>query len=259
MENAKRQRFVGLLSSSVNELGKCNLRYLHIDDGEMYESIFSDPCCTYPYLQHLKLDPFAYINMVPKGMTSLKNVVELCIVVMEFDKEGLHRLMGMPSLAHLELQIKGTNNEKLTVGINGFKLLKVFHVDCMTYGYFSQFAPQPWLTFAPGAVPALRRLHLKLNPMKEVASDFLAELGVEYLSGLAHLQVKINCYRAVLGRVEAVESSIGKQIDLHPNCETKIHVSRESEDYMYKDDKEWEEAPENEREDRSEYYNTMVG
>jgi hypothetical protein len=88
-------------------------------------------------------------------------------------------------------------------------------------------------------VPALQRLDLRLNPT-EVTSDSFAELGIEHCSNLSLLLVEINCYREAPGRVEALESSIEKAIDMYPNC--KIHVSRVCEFDMFKDDKEREEA-----------------
>ncbi|XP_044963223.1 disease resistance protein RGA5-like [Hordeum vulgare subsp. vulgare] len=228
-------------AEEVNELGKHNLRCLHID-GNMAKRVFcNNPCCTYTCLQVLKIQPA--VGMVPRGMASLKNVVKLDMAVMEFDKEGLQVLMGMPSLAHLQLWVTRNIKEKLTIGSDVFKLLKFFHFKYLSY--FRSFLEEErtsclvWLTFAPGAVPALRRFRLELNPMM-VASDFFAGLGVEHLSVLAHLEVAINCYSAAPGRVEALESSVGEAIKLHPN--RKIHVSRVLENYMLKSDKEWEES-----------------
>jgi hypothetical protein len=182
-------------------------------------------------------------------MASPRDLMKLCIEVREFHKEGLHLLMGMPSLAHLELEIGMTIKEKLTVGINGFELLKVFQVGCMlehpftsVYEDLPTFTPQPWLKFAPGAVPALRWLHLTLNPMIEVASDFLAELGIENLSDLAHLQVQIICDGVAPSRVEALESTTAKAIKLHPSREAKIRVIRLHESFMHNDDIEWESS-----------------
>ncbi|KAF6992104.1 hypothetical protein CFC21_009134 [Triticum aestivum] len=237
-------------AEEVNESGKCNLRHLRIG-GEIAERLFCNPYSTYPCLQVLKI--MSNIGMVPRGMASLKNLVKLCIRVWEFDNEGLQVLMGMPSMAHLQLLVIQDIKEKLTVGSNGFKLLKVFHFlynRPATPFVFKHTASGGLrisekktdglrLTFAPGAVPALRRFCLDLNPMI-VASDFLVHLGVEHLSGVAQLEVKIDCYRAVLGRVEALESSIEKAINLHPNREIFVH--RVSEDFMFKDEKEWKEA-----------------
>ncbi|VAI26657.1 unnamed protein product [Triticum turgidum subsp. durum] len=245
MDYATRERLVELLVSSLSELGKCNLRYLSIG-GDLCNRLFWDPCCTYPYLHDLTIGPA--IKTVTKGMASLKNLVKLCIAVEEFDKEGLHLLMGMPFLAHLELAIRISIKEKLNIGTNGFKLLKVFHFTYMTDRWYSKVEAidRLQLTFATGAMPALRQFHLELNPM-EVTSNFFADLGIEHFSGLAHFQVEIDCNGAAPGWVEALESSIEKATDLHPNNEMEIHLSRLHEDGMFKDDKEWEEAAAKER------------
>uniref|UniRef100_A0ACD5TDQ1 Uncharacterized protein n=1 Tax=Avena sativa TaxID=4498 RepID=A0ACD5TDQ1_AVESA len=215
------ERLIGILVSSITGLGKCNLRYLRIE-GKMCERLFCKPCCVYPYLQDLRI--WGQIRMVPKGLASLKNLVKLEITtVLDFDKEGLHLLMGMPSLAHIWLGIGRRIKENLAVGSNGFKLLKAFYINTQ-YSYFDYSQPflavEPTdrlqLTFAAGAMPALRLLHLYLEPMK-VTPDCFAELGVEHLSGLAHFHVTLCCARAAPGWVEALESSIEKAVELQPN------------------------------------------
>ncbi|XBJ20699.1 hypothetical protein VPH35_011486 [Triticum aestivum] len=224
----------------VNESGKCNLRYL-CTSGKIAERMFCNPCCTFPCLQVLEIQ--SGIGMVPRGMTTLENLIRLRRKVTGIDKEDLQVLMGMPSLAHLDLEIiRGAINEKLIIGSDGFKLLKVFR-----FRYYSlfrlEFEVQPTgglqLTFAPGAMPALRCLRLELSPMI-VASDSFADLGVEHLPGLAQLEVHIDCYRAAPGWVKALECSIEKATSLLPKC--RIRVSRALEGAMFKDDKEWEEV-----------------
>lgn len=212
-------------AEEVKELAKCNLRCLRTE-GEIAKYLFCNPCCTYPCLQVLKLE--LVIGMVPRGLTSLENLVELYMMVGVINQEGFQVLIGMPSLAHLQLCVFNNNEEKLTVGSNGFKLLKVFDFQypSVIHSMFEEEQTSPGglrLTFAPGAVPALRRLHLDLNPMW-VASDFFADLGVEHLSVLAHLEVEIRCFTAAHGRAKALECSIEKAIKLNPDHE--IHVSR---------------------------------
>lgn len=232
-------RLMELLVSSVSELGKCNLRYLHTDSAKLFMLLFLDPCCTYPYLQDLATIE-SVLYMVPKGMASLKNLVKLDIWVSEFDEDGLNCLMDMPSLAHLKLMVVKPIKEKLTISRKGFKLLKVFHfIYIIVFCHLEDPTDRLRLTFAAGAVPALRRLHLNFSPM-EVASDFLADLGVEHFSSLAHLQVDISCALAAPDWVEALESSIEKLIDLHPN--RQIHVSRYGEHSVFAEErKRWEE------------------
>uniref|UniRef100_A0A8I6WV22 NB-ARC domain-containing protein n=1 Tax=Hordeum vulgare subsp. vulgare TaxID=112509 RepID=A0A8I6WV22_HORVV len=226
-------------AEEVNELGKCNLRYL-CTGGEIAERLFCNPCCTYTCLQDLQIQQA--VGMVPRGMASLKNVVKLDMAVMEFDNEGLQVLMGLPSLAHLQLHVIRGVKEKLTIGSDGFRLLKFFEFQHLSYFHFvleeEPTSHQVRLTFAPGAVPALRLLRLNLSPMR-VASDFFADFGVEHLSVVAHLEVVINCISVVPGWVKALECSVAKAIKLNPDHE--IRVIRVLEDHMFKDEKEWEE------------------
>jgi hypothetical protein len=234
---AIREKILELLVSSVSELAKCNLKYLGTD-GKIGQRLFRDLCCSYPYLHGLAIYP--HIEMIPKGMASLRNLVKLKIAVKEFDKEGLHVLMDMRSLSHLWLHIINAMKENLTIDNNGFKVLKVF---LFRYRISSSFEVEPTnllqLTFAPGAVPALRSLVLLFSPM-EVTFDFFTNLGFQHFSGLAHFDATLWCDGAAPGRVEALESSIEKAIDLYPSCE--FQVSRFLEDGMFKDDKQWEEA-----------------
>uniref|UniRef100_M8ATU3 Putative disease resistance protein RXW24L n=1 Tax=Aegilops tauschii TaxID=37682 RepID=M8ATU3_AEGTA len=222
-------------AEEVNESGKCNLRYLHTGE-VMVKCLLCNPCSTYPCLQVLKIQPA--IGMVPRGIASLKNLVKLFMIVNEFDQEDLQALMGMPSLAHLQLCVKwAIKEEKLTVGSNGFKLLKFFdfqYLDTMfPHSFEEPMSPGGLrLTFAPGAVPALRRIRFDLDPMW-VALDFFANLGVEYFSVLAHLEIVISCFQAAPGRVKALECSIEKVIKLNPDRE--ICVRRIAKDQMMKD------------------------
>nr|XP_051187295.1 disease resistance protein PIK6-NP-like isoform X2 [Lolium perenne] len=144
---AMREKLLELLVSSVSELAKCNLKYL-VTDGKVGQRLFRDLCCTYPYLHDLAIHP--HIEMIPKGMTSLRNLVKLDILVEEFDKEGLHVLMDMRSLSHLRLEIRDGMKENLTIGNNGFKVLKVF---LFRYRIGYPFKVEPadllQLTFAP--------------------------------------------------------------------------------------------------------------
>ncbi|KAF6992112.1 hypothetical protein CFC21_009141 [Triticum aestivum] len=226
-------------AEEVNESGKCNLRYLHTSE-QIAERLFCNPCCTYPYLQVLKIQ--CGFGMVPRGMASLKNLVKLCINVKEFDYEGLQVLMGMPSLANLELDIiRVAINEKLIIDSDGFKLLKVFRFHYTLFPNGIEVKPTGGLqlAFAPGAMPALRCLRLDLSPMI-VASNFFADLVVEHLPGLAQLEVEIDCYEAAPGRVKAMECSIEKATNLLPKC--RIRVRKAFERLMFKDDEEWEDV-----------------
>ncbi|KAM0858969.1 hypothetical protein ACQ4PT_047500 [Festuca glaucescens] len=224
-----------LLVSSLSELGKYKLQYLHIT-GDIGVHLFRDPCCTFSHLQDLELT--TVITEVPKGMASLTSIVTLDIKVRIFDEEGLYRLMGMPSLVHLQLKLSTPSRvgRKPTVGSNGFKLLKVFH-------YKTQDIEGTGIAFAPGAMPLLRRLHIHWTAKDVMSGHYDSiDLGIEHLSSLAHLQVETDCDAATLGEVEAVEGSVEKAVALHPNRHTlQVHIRREYEYYMYEDHKEREE------------------
>uniref|UniRef100_A0A453TBX6 Disease resistance protein RPM1 n=3 Tax=Aegilops tauschii subsp. strangulata TaxID=200361 RepID=A0A453TBX6_AEGTS len=220
------------LGSSLNKLGKYSLQYLHTN-GDMGNIIFRDPCCTFPHLQDLKL--VHDMERIPKGMASLTNTVKLEIAVTQFDEEGLHILMGMPSLAYLQLTVgfRGTMSP-MTVSSNGFKLLEVFHFHCnISYG-------EVGIEFAAGAMTALRRLHLSWRArLVRLRSSDDVGMGIQHLSSLMQLQVETWCVGATLEEVEALEGPVEKAVTLHPNRQTlQLHLHRKDEHLMFKDEEE---------------------
>jgi hypothetical protein len=244
-EDGYEGRFLEILGSSLRELGRYNLRYLGTNQ-MIGNYLFREPCCTFLHLPDLEID--SSMGRVPKGMASLNNIVKLKISISDiFDEEGLHILMGMPSLAHLDLSLyylSGTR-KALVVGSNGFKLVKVF-----SYHIFQSIGTG--IAFEPGAMPALRQLRVNWRA-RDVMSRYCdgADMGIEHLSGLSHLQVETNCLQATVGEVEALEGSVKTAISLNPNrCNLHVYLRRYSEKRMYKDDKEREEGLQKEREAR---------
>ncbi|XBI05228.1 hypothetical protein VPH35_133412 [Triticum aestivum] len=212
------------LSSSLKGLGNDNIQYLYTG-GETGDYLFRDPCCTIPHLQNLKL-AFC-MKRVPKGMASLTNILQLDIAVTLFDEEGLHILMGMPSLANLQLEVWDQSAGVLTVGSNGFKLLELFH-------YTIRAPKTAGIKFATDAMPALRWLYLcwRAYPVAFWNSD-VADMGFEHLSSLADLRVEIDCYHATLEEVETVQGFVEKAIALHPNRHNlQLRLRRVCEDFI---------------------------
>ncbi|VAI93992.1 unnamed protein product [Triticum turgidum subsp. durum] len=193
------------LRSSLNAIGSLQHLHTHAVIGEY---MFRDPCCTFPHLQNLKLE---YPMMrFPKGMAFLTNILKLDIEVYLFDDEDLRILMGMPSLANLQL-IVSRSGGVLTVSGNGFKLLEVFH-------YTNQAYETTGIKFEAGAMPALRWLYLYWNncgvPLRNNENT---GMGFEHLSNHADLHVEISISRATLDELETVDCFVEKAIALHPN------------------------------------------
>jgi hypothetical protein len=187
------------------------------------------------------------MKRVPNGMASQNDIVRLLIQVEKLDKNGLHLLMGMPSLTHLQLTVwdhgdygdpsfvGGWSFDPVTVGSDGFKLLKVF---CFTFRRYEGTG----IAFAPGSMPALGRLHLSWEA-RDVMSGCGADMGIQHLSGLAHLEVVTNCYRVTVANVEGVEGSLEKAIALHPNRQNlQVRLHREDDTRIFKDEEDWKEA-----------------
>jgi hypothetical protein len=151
--------------------------------------------------------------------------------------------MGMPSLAYLCLTVRGEEwgdsaKGRETVGSNGFKLLKVFRYEILrNYG--------TGIAFAPGAMPALRNLHLHWKARKVMQSSNdgaygADDMGIEHLTGLAHLQVETDCLRATKAEVEALEGSLAEAIASHPNRHSlhQVDLRRINEHGIFKDEEE---------------------
>ncbi|KAF7105193.1 hypothetical protein CFC21_106026 [Triticum aestivum] len=225
------------LASYLKGLGNDSLQYL-FNRGQIGEYLFSDPCSTFPNLQNLVL--VLPLMRVPKGMASLTNIIKLDIQVRLFDDEGLHILMGMPSLANLRLDVLDQLAGALTISRNGFKLLVVFHYTINADGTTG-------IKFAAGAMPALRCLELtwkaRYFPLR--TSDG-ADVGLELLSSLAEIQVETSCYDATLDEVEGVEGFVAKAIALYPN-HLQIGLSRRHEEMIMTTEKSENEEEESRR------------
>lgn len=235
------ERYLELLGSSLTKLARYNnLRCLHTCERLGYY-LFGDPSRTFPRLQDLRIQ--GAVKDVPKGMASQNGIVKLVIEVELFYKEDLHLLMGMPSLAYLCLTVRGEEwgdsaKGRETVGSNGFKLLKVFRYEILrNYG--------TGIAFAPGAMPALRNLHLHWKARKVMQSSNdgaygADDMGIEHLTGLAHLQVETDCLRATKAEVEALEGSLAEAIASHPNRHSlhQVDLRRINEHGIFKDEEE---------------------
>lgn len=210
-------RFVEVLSSSLSELGRCNLRYLEMGDNYL----FKNSSYTFPHLKLLKIN--RSLPGVPREMASLTNLVKLAIMCHSFEDEDLHVLMSLPSLTDLELSLyegMGTN-KTITVGSEGFKLLEVFvcelHLEC-----------RAMLVFAPSALPALQRLYFHIWD-REMMSRYCggAGFGIEHLSNLKHFHVELHFCDPIPTRganeIQALAAAISRATASHPNGQT-LHV-----------------------------------
>lgn len=210
------ERFAEVLSSSLSELGRCNLRYLEMDDNYLFENSSS----TFPHLKLLKIN--GSLPGVPREMASLTNLVKLFIMFHNFEDEDLHVLMSLPSLTDLELSLfdegMGTN-KTITVGSEGFKLLEVFvcelEPDCRTM-----------LVLAPSAMPALQRLYFHIWE-REMMSRYCggAGFGIEHHSNLKHFRVELHFCgpTPTRGEIQALAAAISRATAKHFMSKS-IHV-----------------------------------
>jgi hypothetical protein len=66
------------------------------------------------------------------------------------------------------------------------------------------------------------------------------DMGIEHLTGLAHLQVETDCLRATKAEVEALEGSLAEAIASHPNRHSlhQVDLRRINEHGIFKDEEE---------------------
>ncbi|KAL6654263.1 hypothetical protein ACP70R_007728 [Stipagrostis hirtigluma subsp. patula] len=168
---------------------------------------------------------YGSLHRVPEEMASLVELTHLHVTVRRVNAEGLRALGKLPNLVLLNLTNSGTR-ELCVISKDGFQCLKVFWFECSGSGRMR-------LHFKEGAMPQLRRLHLKFNVMD--AKSWFQDFGIQHLCCLVHASATINCIGATAKQVETVEAAVTDQISGNPN-NPLLDLNREFEDLMKNDD-----------------------
>jgi hypothetical protein len=173
-------------------------------------------------------------------MGSLRNLVLLKLqFVICLGPEDVEILGVIPCLLFLKLAIFGGTNGRITVhGRNGFRSLK--------YLYLSIDFCRTALEFQVGSMPKLEHVKLRIAVHKRECLNGASDLGIQHLSALSKVEVKINgncrydtnynptedendgAVRWVASAIRWVASAINGAIVTLPNCPTirfkKMHV-----------------------------------
>ncbi|KAM3254835.1 hypothetical protein ACQJBY_048347 [Aegilops geniculata] len=217
--HGNKEIFVENLVSSLCKLGRLNLRSLCIksDYGysiplkEMYgysidfllDSWFPSP----HLLQKFQMDAYYFFPRVPVWIASLDNLSYLDININPVEEEALEILGGLPALLLLCLSSESSaQKQRLVISSNMFICLKDFRFTCWSNG--------KGLIFEAGAMPSLEKLEVPLDAGKN--TDF----GIQHLSSLVHVTVKIICCGATVREVEGSEDAIRSAVTLLPNHPT---------------------------------------
>jgi hypothetical protein len=168
-------------------------------------------------------------------MASFGNLVVLKLnYIICLRPEDVDILGAIPTLLFLKLATAGGTNGRITIhGSNGFRSLKYLSLHIFRCGTM--------LEFQVGSMPKLEHVELVLFVHKRECMNGTSDLGIQHLSALSKVEVKIwgNCrsdsnYDPTEdeddGAVRWVASAINAAIMTHPNRPTVIYKT-----HYYKD------------------------
>jgi hypothetical protein len=119
-------------------------------------------------------------------MASLGNLVVLKLnYIIRLRPEDVDILGAIPTLLFLKLATAGDTNGRITVhGSNGFRSLK--------YLSLRTFCCGTMLEFQVGSMPKLEHVKLRIAVHKRECMNGASDLGIQHLSALSKVEVKIN-------------------------------------------------------------------
>jgi hypothetical protein len=217
------------LVSSLCKLEECSLRslsifyYLKKKDGE--ESFLPALGCIREVFVIGK-DVFR----ISRWLASLPNLYRLFFKFHEskIEQQDIEMIGLIPNL--LELQLWSPNlydARQLIISCKGFQKFEIFKVYCSHMGV---------LMFETGAMPRLKELTLVITRNEKpncAAVDF--DLGIQHLSSLARLDVRIHCSGWTFAEVKAVEDAFKSMAEANPNRPT-LAMTRYNPHLMLRDE-----------------------
>ncbi|KAF8661011.1 hypothetical protein HU200_057099 [Digitaria exilis] len=188
-----------------------NLKYLHFNSNHFGVRTCLDEWCSVPasfcYLQsfHALFEPL--FSRVPRWICQLHSLYDLVLAVEEVLEDDVGKLAELPFLIHLNLHIYGAPKEKILIrGGSGFPALKHFIVTCSRISC---------MTFEAGAMSKLQTLKLQFNA-RGWDRYGAAPTGIEHLSGLEEIYVRIGGIKAKESNKRAAESALRDAANMHP-------------------------------------------
>jgi hypothetical protein len=217
------------LVSSLCKLEECGLRSLSI----FYDLLIKDG--EEPFLPALgcicKVSVLGKdVFRISRWLASLCNLHRLSFTSSKIEQQGIEMIGLIPNL--LKLRVSSVNSYdagQLIISCKGFQKLQNFDV------YYSHMGD---LMFEPGAMPRLKELTLYIFRNKKpncAAVNF--DLGIQHLSSLARLVVKLDCYGWTAAEVKAVEDALKSMAEANPNRPT-LEMTRYHQHRMLQDEHE---------------------
>ncbi|OEL34436.1 putative disease resistance protein [Dichanthelium oligosanthes] len=194
------------LRSSLEKLR--DLRYLRIMHDGCLDELSS--LSTTPFLLRRFVTSWGWHSRLPKWIGELHSLHHLELSVKEMLGDDIRILAQLPSLTSLSVKIQANPKESMVIRRTGFSVLKHFEIRCSRVSY---------LTFEEGAMPRLQMLEIYFN-----ASGWdrhgAAPAGIEHLSGLKEISVRIGGRGAKESNRRDAQSELTNAVDLHPGCPT---------------------------------------
>jgi predicted DNA-binding protein with PD1-like motif len=191
-------------SSYAKSIDDASGTHMTISGG--FSSLSSAPAL----LQSLDISPKICIFFyTPQWIGKLRKLRVLKFAVTKIDRDGINVLRELPALAVLSLYAQTKPAERMVIGKTGFQVIKYFELKCCN----------PLLEFKEGAMPNLRKLKLVFNACNAHPHSAIP-VGIEYLSELREVSVKIGGVDPEESHRRAAESAFRDAIRVHAKCET---------------------------------------
>ncbi|XP_034606764.1 disease resistance protein Pik-2 isoform X3 [Setaria viridis] len=203
----------------------CNLnkiQELHIDSTGMSTEFIVDLSWAPRYLKKFA----GSVPRLPRWVNPLLSDLTTMIITLNMlRQEDIQSLGGLPFLQFLCLTVLTTDSaeERIIIRTHGanFQSLSEFHFHSFKMGLF----------FAQGAMPKLETLEvtLKVQERKAAYGDF--DIGLENLSSIKQVIVRIRCTGSTVYEVDDADSALRRTAGLNLN-HPKLEVIRYYEDEM---------------------------
>jgi hypothetical protein len=151
---------------------------------------------------------------ISRWLASLPNLHRLSLTYSKIEQQDIEMIGLVPNLLTLTLLVDLYDPRQLIISFcKGFQQLQIFEV------YL--FSHMGVLMFEPGAMPRLRELTLYIFRNEKLDSVVVdLDLGIQHLSSLARLTVKVCCDGWTAAEEWAVEDAIKSMAEANPNRPT---------------------------------------
>lgn len=247
--------FIGVSKSPnfVKELGNLiELRMLHIAMSgtwhKSYEKPLIDSLCNlhkiqtlYIHVYHVSTEFMTGLGWVPQHLRSFaggqltrlprwidSSLLDLCVLDMLLSilqQQDLQTLGALRFLHCLRLTVVKIEPEKLVIGTD--------HAKFQCVAEFSFVNNAMGLIFVQRSMPRLENLELGFRVQE--TKDF--DIGLDNLSSLKHVTIRMDCGGSRVSEVEAAEAAIWNTTNLNAN-HLRLDVIRHFEDNMIRDEEQ---------------------